>query len=405
MSDSTNEKNAASEQAYIQKVLKRILNILKAKRLSQKEFAARCGFSTATTSKLLKGDTSLTLKQIHTICDALDIKPEVLLSETDNGLDSPDTIQQFLIDGPREAAGNQMRDGSFLLRYLLDPYLNKNLYMDSLLYDPNRPAFKGIINDPHDPSDVYYFYTKPTISEEKNSILKGILRFTPAGTPDNPYCEAELHLETGLLDSNNKPIMKHYCGEMFISLPMRTCYVVLVSPVYAEINMISFQHMFLNYDKLLCRMGGCLTTSVGPSHQPTMEKCIISRVELDDQTLQGLEGQLFVNTSKISIRKEILDQPIHQKLKERLIMAIEYNGDSDELKPAENKHRGITNTYYEIEEMKIRASVDLSSWEKIDLINQLRRLSDNPRYAKVANHVDMFLYNYIMGLPAHLEDE
>ena len=56
---------------YNNKILNRIQNELSKKKISQKELAKLCNLSQPTISKLLKGDTPLTLKFLYNLCNVL----------------------------------------------------------------------------------------------------------------------------------------------------------------------------------------------------------------------------------------------------------------------------------------------------------------------------------------------
>ena len=378
------------EKEYTNQILERIRNVMRSKGISQKILAERCQFSTAATSKILNAETNLSMNHIFRIASALELQIESLVSQEQNELDQVATVAK--VTGKMGADADDYGKGSLIQRYISG--LEDDRFADSILFDPSRPAFKGIINDPDDEDDLYYFYTKPTISEEKNAFLKGKLKITAVAS-EAPYCKSVLELKTGQIDLNGKAVEKTYTGEMLISLPMRTCYLLMFSPVYAEVNMISFQHMFLNHEKLQCRIGACLTTSAGSNRRPTLEKCIISRVELNDQQLSELEGQLYINSSKIRIRTELLEEEENKHLKEQVLGVLGYKPNNSNSITPEAIEKHYTSNYYEFEEMAIIAAPYMSSMQKIEMINRLRKLSDNPRYCKVSSDADEYLFAYL----------
>lgn len=78
---------------YNSKILNRIHNELNTKKVSQKELAKLCNLSQPTISKLLKGDTPLTLKFLYTLCNALNISIDSLLASNDTLSDKISNIQ------------------------------------------------------------------------------------------------------------------------------------------------------------------------------------------------------------------------------------------------------------------------------------------------------------------------
>ena len=68
---------------YSQKILERIKNELTKQKISQKTLAQLCNLSQPTISKLLKGDSPLTLEFIYQVSSKLNIPIETLLSTSD----------------------------------------------------------------------------------------------------------------------------------------------------------------------------------------------------------------------------------------------------------------------------------------------------------------------------------
>lgn len=79
---------------YSQKILERIKIELTRQKISQKTLAQLCNVSQPTISKLLKGDSPLTLEFIYKVSEKLDIPIETLLSTPDTYLQSefPDNL-------------------------------------------------------------------------------------------------------------------------------------------------------------------------------------------------------------------------------------------------------------------------------------------------------------------------
>lgn len=92
-----NNQNLKDEYtAYRNKILTRIQKELNQKKISQKEIGNLCGLSQPTISKLLKGDSPLTLEFLFKLCKILDIQIETLVSTTDTLTDKLSNIQDNL---------------------------------------------------------------------------------------------------------------------------------------------------------------------------------------------------------------------------------------------------------------------------------------------------------------------
>lgn len=345
---------------YLDKVISRIKQILDARGLSQKEFAQKCGVSASTLSKILQKQSTLSLQMAYTMCMILQVNPSDLFSWQDNTLDNISNLHRRL---HTEA--------------------NEDKHHDSLIWDPDRPCFRGIINNPLDDNDFYYFVSKPTLSNEKKGFLKGILKIFPSGTTP-AYCKAVLQLNTGKKDRQNNDIIKTYEGEVVVSLPMGSVYILLTSARYGEINLVTFKHMFFNHDNLACRLCTVSTVSAGSNRRPMVSRAIISRYEFLKEDLQELEGQLFMNDSLIRVNSSDLESVIESS-ENALSANLKYL--KDELMTEV--------TYCEIDDGVIRTSGKFSAAEKMTLINALRSMSNTPRYVKISGHSDELLYSYV----------
>lgn len=366
------KKNALSRsdeaKNYNYKIAKRIQSILDDKSISQKDLADKLGRSTATVSKWLTGKTSLTLPILYTICRMIEIDINDLFKDDSS------------------APNNTSASTSYATQ--LSSQYGQKYDQEYLITDPCKTAFRGILNNQSDQNDCYFFYTKPTISNEKKGFLKGTLRLSPS--KDQRSCIAHLKLKTGQKDENGKDIIKEYLGSLMISLPTNSCYIDLVSEESCDKACLSFSHMFFNRKKLLIRLVACLTTSAGGNRRPVFTKAIISRVELNDKQLNEIAGQLYINNSVISIRKDVLEE---KSQNDPNIL--------DQLKSIEHVESGDLPyiQYYNIKEKTIRCS-SLTSDEQQTLINKLRFISSSPYYCKISRHSDELLFEYISNLEA-----
>ena len=106
-----------SADAYVNTILTRIKDLLSKKSISQKEFAELCSISPSIVSKLLAGKSTLTIKLVYIMCQALSVSPEILLASNEEA---------------RSVCTNSNSDD------------------DLLISDPEHRAFHGIINNRYD---------------------------------------------------------------------------------------------------------------------------------------------------------------------------------------------------------------------------------------------------------------
>lgn len=142
-----------NEDEFCQEILRRITWIMNQKGIRQLELAKMSHIGQSTLSKLMKGETRLTLQNIYRICDSLGITMEELFAE-DFGIKS---VSEY--EGVRSKA-----------RALL----NEN-YIDTqlLLRDTSHPAFRGYVEN------KLYFYCFSTVSSEASSYWRVRLNSKP----------------------------------------------------------------------------------------------------------------------------------------------------------------------------------------------------------------------------------
>lgn len=350
-----------NEDEFCQEILRRITWIMNQKGIRQLELAKMSHIGQSTLSKLMKGETRLTLQNIYRICDSLGITMEELFAE-DFGIKS---VSEY--EGVRSKA-----------RALL----NEN-YIDTqlLLRDTSHPAFRGYVEN------KLYFYCFSTVSSEASSILEGEIEFKAK----DGFCRAELSLYTGKTDIEGRKIVKKYCGEMLISITMANCYCIMVNTEIGEICSLYFRHFYLFNQELLCRVGSLQSTSSGENKLPVVQRALLSKVKLqvsgdDTSDLAFLRGQLKMNDSVIRIKedemREIRDLVVSQELQNFL----------DECENLADKQ-----TYLKIEESKIKAMDSFSIETKAEGIALLREKSSARRYTKVSSKADEYTFAYISG--------
>lgn len=350
-----------NEDEFCQEILRRITWIMNQKGIRQLELAKMSHIGQSTLSKLMKGETRLTLQNIYRICDSLGITMEELFAE-DFGIKS---VSEY--EGVRSKA-----------RALL----NEN-YIDTqlLLRDTSHPAFRGYVEN------KLYFYCFSTVSSEASSILEGEIEFKAK----DGFCLAELSLYTGKTDIEGRKIVKKYCGEMLISITMANCYCIMVNAEIGEICSLYFRHFYLFNQELLCRVGSLQSTSSGENKLPVVQRALLSKVKLqvsgdDTSDLAFLRGQLKMNDSVIRIKEDEL-----QEIRD-LVVSQELQNFFDECENLADKQ-----IYLKIEESKIKAMDSFSIETKAEGIALLREKSSARRYTKVSSKADEYTFAYISG--------
>lgn len=235
----------------------------------------------------------------------------------------------------------------------------------------------------------FYTYFFPTKSSDEN-ILKGKLRFYPS--PDKSKCLAHLEFKTGIYNEKNEPIQKTYDGQLILSPIMSAAYCSFMNEDIGEISYILFQYIPILYEKLQCRVALVLTSSAGDHRMPTVHRMIFSRDSIPEESLQILQGQLFLNESEILISEMGLEKFLEDE-------HLDDSFKSYFCRPNQNtKFAGLSPVpYYRFDESVIRESF-LDSNVKIDAINLIRQYSANPKYNKIGSKSDELVYKFIQNL-------
>lgn len=353
-----------SETEYCNIVINRIKEYMDKNNLKQLDLSRESKISQSTLSKIMSGETKLTLLHIYKLCIALKIDPETLVS-----FDQEITTETL---HPIDAG-----------------IINKRFINDQILIrTTTHSAFKGYITE-----EPFYIYLYSTISSE-SSLLEGKIEFKD--TKYHNYCNAELILFTGKKKSDGTPITKNYYGELIISLTMGACYCILINSEIGEICSLNFKHTFLFNQKLVCRVGAMISTSSGTSKLPIMQRFLITEKRLNvnsefDSDFEFVRGQLRLNESEIVIKNDSLKQ----------ILSKTYS--SDELKnlieicveEIEKNLGSIDQDGYSVfDENKIRSINALSSL-KAQVISILRNNSISSKYNKISTKTDEFAFQYI----------
>ena len=338
---------------YEEKVLKTIKEKLQNLKITQKKLSDITEISQPTLSKLFCGKTKFTLEQLARISYALKLDIAELVSFSNTNL----PFQSSSIASTH--------------------FIPEN---DNLVCTTNRPAFKGYIGN------TYYIYFYSTISSEIQ-LIHGTLSLTASA---ENKCIIDLEIYTGQTDVSGNRIKKAYTGDMIISVSLGSCYCSLFNAEIGELCFLSFHHMFLFSQDILCRLGAVLTTSSGGNRRPTLHRMVISKSEFDltegNKDLHFLKGQLKLNSSKILVSKNDFQKLLKESNLEQ----------DNELKKFFSTFETLAsqNEYYEIDESAL-LGMTFSVDTKIYGINLLREVSAADKYNKISTKSDEFLFEYI----------
>ncbi len=356
--------SSMTESEYCSNILKRIKEYMEKNEIKQLELSKKSNINQSTLSKIMSGETKLTLQHIYRICNALNVDPRILLSFS----------QEIVSDTMKQADA-----GLINKRYIDDQILIRNT---------THHAFKGYITN-----DPFFLYLYSTISSE-SLLLEGNIIFEDSEYHN--YCKAKMSIFTGQKDINGNPITKNYYGELVISLTMGTCYCILINKDIGEICSLYFKHAFLFNQKLACRVATVISTSSGSNRLPIMQRALITAKELKVNDINSpdfnfVRGQLKLNDSEI-----ILSDSAYSEVKSIIGQS---SGDLktflSECTISTNKFNDST-TYYIFDETKIR-TINVSSDTKAQGISVLRNLSISPKYNKISTKTEEFTFQYLNG--------
>mgnify|MGYP003289400500 CR=1 FL=1 len=339
---------------YLKRISQRIKIVMEKQSINQAtllSLAEQHGYNLrqSTLSKILSDSSSMSITSIVQIANTLNIDLNDLFAES-NSLDV--RFQRVAITTPSQSRLIRRAD-SLEMR----PYLNS-----------------------------YYTYFFPTPSSDEG-ILSGKLRFDPSD--DKSKCIAKFSFETGKYNSQNKPIVKEYEGDLILSPTMSVAYCTLINEEIGEVSYIIFNYIPILYEELCCRVALVLTASAGSNRMPTAHRMILSKEEITPEEMEILKGQLYLNESEILISESGLEGFFNDSNLDPSF--IEYFR-----KPSQNaKFLGLSPVpYYLFDESVIRSSF-LKQEVKNNAINLIRQYSSSPKYNKVGSKCDELVYKFI----------
>lgn len=350
---------------YYQMIGKRLANAIEMLHYNQQQVLLKCSeqdyaISQSALSKMLAG-ASIQPLQVAQVCSVLGLNIAEILS-LDKGTEIQ--IQKKQIT-----------------------------HSEQLITDASNSAFRG-----YKGSYYIYFYT----TKNENSMHFGIFKIQE--DPVSHQCMADFRFKTGEKNEEGIDIEKHYTGPVFYSVSMQTIYCEVCSEEIGEKSYLLFHYDFLAYQNLECRLVSAITVSSGVKRLPTMHKLLLTRRELTPDDLEYLCGQLKLNSSELLISenayREFLRDP---KLPDKF---FEYFGDKDTY--AEGFLSSVAKVPYISFNESLISDSFLPAFDKIKIICLLRKYSAAPRYNKISNKAEEFVYNYLQcqkECDTHIEHE
>ncbi len=338
---------------YLVRVRDRIQKVLSEKGIGQNQLsslAAKQGYmlSQSTISKILNDCACMSITNLMGIANTLDLDWNDLLSESDS--------LEVRTRTPREDEKPQGR----------------------LISNPDSQEMQPYLGQ-------YYTYFFPTVSSE-NRTIEGTLSFTKVH--DERGVAAEFSFETGKRDANNLPIKKEYRGRLTLSPAMSAAYCELINKDIGEISYLIFNYNQFLFEKVRCRMALVLTASAGLNRVPTVHRMILSRIRMSQESLGAIEGQLYLNDSKILISKSSFEKFLaDENLDHAFVDSFIAHKNLDYLNVG-------AEVYYYFDESLLR-NVTSDVKTKTAAISLLRKYSTSPKYTKVSNRCDDYVFQIL----------
>lgn len=243
----------------------------------------------------------------------------------------------------------------------------------TFIIDAEDPVFDGY-------EGTYNTYFYQTISG-KEELLHGILTFDKS---KNGFFNVHFSLYSGDYDEQGNNITKNYEGYLVYSIKTQVVSCLLLSAKVGEICLINFRYIPINHNKLVCRMALAITSSAGTPRLPTVHRLYFTRMELSEEELTKLRGQLLMNSSSIIVSRENLKNFIKETK-----LPVFFRNTLENILEQEN--------YIKINETALfENATSHPTTEEIEALFQLRNISEEVRYNKISSRTDEYtfkLYN------------
>lgn len=326
---------------------KRLKRALDSKEWTQEQLAEKCSqlgleLSQSSISRLLKGIDKFDAFKIATICKALELKLDEVLS--------------------------------------FDPNLEANVRKDdAFITDATNKKFQGYMGNYKG-----YFYS----TENNDTIHCGDFKFYP--DPSTNKCLVSFTFSTGKNDVYDKPIKKTFEGTAKLSDTLGAiCCELSSKDNTGDVSYIIFKYDFIANQQCVCRIGMVVTICAGLKRLPVAQKLLICRQELTETDIDFIAGQLRLNDDVILISdSDYYDFKECPLLPESFKAYVNRGEDLFALKAAKL-------SFYSFREDDVLESKTLSRRDKSKVINLLRKYSNSKRCKKVGPKSEAYIFNYL----------
>lgn len=332
-------------------ISKRIKNAMEARNITQSDLKNRCkdfglDLSQSSLSRMLSGVDKMDVYRVATICKALNLQ-----------------LNELLSFGPEETVSLRVDNAD-----------------SAFTYDASDRRFKSYMGD-------YYGYFYST--ENTETIHEGVFKFF--ADPSTGNCCVSFTFETGKLDVNGNIIRKEYIGTAKLSDNFGAiCCEMTSKDENGDVSYIIFKYHFIANQQCECIIGMVVTICAGLKRLPVSHKLLICRQKLSEADMPFIAGQLKLNDDMIIISEsdyyDFIKDPL---LPESFKTYVEKDKDLFIKKAA-------TLVFYSFREDDVLDNKSLSKEDKVRVINLLRLYSNSKRCKKVGPKGENYVFGYLM---------
>lgn len=335
---------------YQEHVGSNIQDIMKRKKITQKEMEIKCadaGFtiSQATISNAKRGNGNITISTLLAIAYALDV----------------DIME--LLDAPYSTKTEDIAKEFALLDFTGEMFIT----------NPESIYIKCYLGTYH----ILFYKT----SCSGDDMVHGTIQFMPNNNGTSCDVVMQIKLEENL--KSNMSNIKEYRGQLVASPLMRSMYVFLSNSELGESAMILFQQIFTSRHMVETAMAVAITTASGANRRPTVHRMCLSRNEIPADKIEYIRGQLLMNTEEIFLTDKQIDFICLQKNVPESFKEL--------LRKARIKAK---DPCYRIQEASLFDS-SLSEKALFENISFVRSQSVCSKYNKVSKKTDEILYSML----------
>ena len=199
---------------------------------------------------------------------------------------------------------------------------------------------------------------------------------------------------------DGQPVTKNYRGNLVYSVRQQALYCRLLSEKEGEISYLCACPSIILHEECKCGLAMALTMSAGTHRRPTAHRVIFSICPLNDEHLNVLRSELYMNQSEILISKKKAEEVlktlgIDDSSQE---MLAEY-GDAGELIRFCGKKPEL---YFRFKESAI-TDAELEQEVCWSILSAIRKAAYSSKYNKIAPKASDRIFEYLSS--HHLFDD